>query len=137
MFNEKATVSLLHLFDFRVSFIKTVQPAGLTASGFSLLPAAPWERLLRASLPPSLPSRLLSRHSWASWGGPRAAHSPPGQDCPVAPGLVPSSAPLPSTTSRLATCKSLSSPLPSVAHDPEASFPPRGFQKPVGAVWGL
>ena len=40
MFNEKATVFLLHLFDFRVSFIKTVQPAGLTASGFSLLPAA-------------------------------------------------------------------------------------------------
>lgn len=128
MFNEKATVFLLHLFDFRVSFIKTVQPAGLTASGFSLLPAAPWEPPLPSYLPSSLPSRFPSRHSQASWEAPRAAHSPPGQASPVAPGLVPSSPPLPSTTSRRATCKSLSSLLPTVAHDPEASFPYEAFR---------
>lgn len=51
MFNEKATMFLSHLFDFRVSFIKTIQPAGLTASGLSLLPVA-----LRVS---SLPTCLL------------------------------------------------------------------------------
>lgn len=42
MFDEKATVFLLHLFDFRVSFIKTIRPAGLTASGLSPLPAGLW-----------------------------------------------------------------------------------------------
>lgn len=42
MVNEKATVFLLRLFDFRVSFIKTIQPAGLTASGLPLLPEALW-----------------------------------------------------------------------------------------------
>lgn len=59
MFNEKATVFLLHLFDFRVSFIKTVQPAGLTASGFSLLPAAPWEPPLPLTFPPLCPAGSL------------------------------------------------------------------------------
>lgn len=53
MFNEKAAVFLLYLFDFRVSFIKTIQAVGLTASGLPLLPAALW-----VSCQPHHPSSL-------------------------------------------------------------------------------
>lgn len=56
MFNEKATMFLLRLFDFRVSFKETIQPAGLTASGLSLLPVAQWVSSHPISLPPSPPA---------------------------------------------------------------------------------
>lgn len=131
MFNEKATVFLLHLFDFRVSFIKTIQPAGLTASGLSLLPAALWVSPLPTLLPPSPHSRFPSRPTRASWRG-EGLHLV--QDSPVAPGFV--RTPLPSTTSGLTACKSLSNLLPSVVHDPEGSFSPQGFWKAVGQLWG-
>lgn len=56
MFNEKATMFLLRLFDFRVSFKETIQPAGLTASELSLLPVAQWVSSHPTSLPPSPPA---------------------------------------------------------------------------------
>lgn len=100
MFNEKATVFLLHLFDFRVSFIKTVQPAGLT-TGFLFSR----QLLLGAPLPPFLPSSLPCRFLPdipGLMGRSRAATQPTMPGLPCGSGLNPllasSSPPLPSTT---------------------------------------
>ena len=115
VFNEKATVFLLHLFDFRVSFINTIRPAGLTASGLSLLPAVLWVSSLPTFLPPSPSRRVHSRLSWASKRS-KACTFPPWQPsgswvCPMAPSPQ---RPAPSTvflqasiSSCLATCTSL------------------------------
>lgn len=53
LFNEKAALFLLYLFDFRVLSIKTIQAVGLTASGLPLLPEALW-----VSCQPHHPSSL-------------------------------------------------------------------------------
>lgn len=141
MFNEKATMFLLHLFDFRVSFIKTIQPAGLTASGLSLLPEALWESSLPTFLPPSPPSRFYSRLSWASQRS-KGPNSPASQDHPMIPGFTPQ-LPVPSTQhchpsgQHLLLLGHLQEPLillSSAVHDSEGSFPPSGFWKHAGQI---